>query len=106
MKNLKCPNCGADITTNEAQNTGKCLYCNSRFATEQKTEQKEETTTASTIFNSTFSDPFGKPKKRPKLKVGLLLLFFFINPLILAGYIIITCIRQSAWDKDPNNNKE
>ena len=95
MNNLKCPNCGADITTDDAQTSGKCPYCNSRFAAEKRPEPKPDTTqeTYAKIYNSV------RPKKpRPRLRFGiLLLLFFFGGPLFLV-YIIYVEARKRAWD--------
>ena len=97
MNNLKCPNCGADITTNDAQTSGKCPYCNSRFAAEKKPEPKPEPTATKEAYASIYNSV--RPKKpRPKIRFGiLLLLFFFGGPLFIA-YIIYVEIKKKAWD--------
>ena len=93
MINLKCPNCGADISTDDAQTSGKCPYCNSRFAAEKKPEPKTNTTNENyaSIYNAV------RPKKpRPRIKFGILFLLFFI---------IWNC-TSSSFNFRKRNNKE
>ena len=98
MNNLKCPNCGADISSNEAQTSGKCQYCNTRFAAEKKPEPKIDQTHAE-IYNSIRPD-----KPRPRIRFSIvLLLFFFCGPLFFA-YIVYIEIKKKAWDLKHINN--
>ena len=100
MKILKCPNCGADITTDDAQKTGKCPYCNSRFA-EEKKEEPKPTPEPINIFSNNNDKPKSSPfisKKRPRLRLGLLILFLMCGPVFFFGYIIITEIKKREWD--------
>lgn len=95
MINLKCPNCGADISTDDAQTSGKCPYCNSRFAAEKKPEPKPESTkdTTASIYNSV------RPKNpRPRIKFGILFLLFFISGPLFIAYIIYIEIKKKEWD--------
>ena len=108
MINLKCPNCGADITTDDAQSTGKCPYCNSRFAAEKKpaptyTPPTETQKTASDIFKPL------KPiitvsgdKPRPRIRPLWLVLTCCLGPFFLVGYIILTEMRKKSWDEEHN----
>ena len=107
MNNLKCPNCGADITTDAAQNTGKCSYCNSRFAAEKKPTPTHtpspEPLTASDVFKPL------KPiitvsgdKPRPRIKPLWLVLSCFLGPFFFVGYIVLTEIRKKSWDEAHN----
>ena len=102
MKNIKCPNCGADITTTEAQTTGKCDYCNSRFAPEKEkpvvaepAPEPEKEFLNGDIFES-------KGKKRPRIKIGLLIFFAMCGPVFFISYIVITEIKKHEWDKNHN----
>ena len=100
MNNLKCPNCGADIATDEAQKSGKCPYCNSRFAAEKKEEPKP-TPDLSNIF-SNIETPMVRVnpnKRRPKLRLGLLILFLMCGPIFFFGYILIVEMKKREWDK-------
>ena len=105
MNNLKCPNCGADITTNDAQTTGRCIYCNSRFAAEKKPEPTPppqpaqlEPTPLSDLIRPNITIHTGE--KRPRIKFGLALIFLMLGPFFFFGYIILTEIRKKAWDKE------
>ena len=92
MNNLKCPNCGADISTDEAQTTGKCPYCNSRFAAEKKPEP---------VNNDSYEaiqKAVRPTEPRPRINFGILLILFFFGGPLFLGYIILVEIKKRSWD--------
>ena len=107
MQNLKCPNCGADITTDDAQVSGKCSYCNSRFATEKKrpTPPPQQSTTeplnsAKDVFRPIITVNNNTP--RPRLRVFWLILSLMFGPFFFIGYIVLTEMRKKSWDAAHN----
>lgn len=99
MNNLKCQNCGADITTQAAQKTGKCEYCNSRFAPKKQEEKPvlQNTEEPTEYFNSDLFE--SRDDKRPRIRIVPLLFFMMIGPVFFIGYIILTEMRKKDWDK-------
>lgn len=106
MQNLKCPNCGADITTDDAQTSGRCPYCNSRFAAEKKPEPTYTPEQQKVIedFQPTNTPIFtvDPNKPRPRVRLPLLILFLMLGPIFFIGYIVITELKKSEWDKKHN----
>lgn len=105
MKAGKCPNCGANISVDEAKETGVCEFCGTPFVTEKaiSTTTNNTTNTAQTInyyySSNGESANMRVPKtKRPVLNVGLaiFLCFFYLFP----GLIYIASVKssQKAWD--------
>lgn len=95
MNNLKCQNCGADITSDEAQNSGKCPYCNSRFASEKKVQPKLEDIASTPTINSVRPH---KIPRRPRIRFLILIMLFFLGGPLFIGYIIYVEIQKKIWD--------
>ena len=101
MTNLKCPNCGADITDDQAQSSGKCIYCGSRFASKKVEKQEPPQQLYIPPVNEKHHKESKKPnRRRPRLKPFLLFVFFFMGPVFFVGYIVLTEIRKREYDKE------
>ena len=97
MKESKCPNCGAALKANPHKYNVVCLYCGSRFFTEERVvDSDNEARQPKTV--TIFCRDKNIPPPRPKIRGCMLIVLCILNiwPGIL--YFIIMKNQMKEWD--------
>ena len=102
MKSVRCSGCGANLNFDGSRKIMKCQYCGTVYKDDSKYEKVEplsehqSTTTHTGNINIQVFETSGD---RPKFKLGIFILWlaFGFFPVAII-YLILTKIRQKAWD--------
>ena len=106
--NLKCPNCGATLTTNVKNNYAKCQYCGNEFmisedaeADKKQSARDKEKDVAKKEAKKSKKNPFAQqktanPEKRKASRVSDFIIVFLI---VMAG-LALSLLLDSEKPKD------
>ena len=98
MKQVKCPNCGANIRIEEGKMSAICEFCDSTFLAENSSNQSNTSSNNDTKVINNYITNSTTISKRPVLHMWvavLLILFSFWLGII---YIIYIKHLQKKWD--------
>lgn len=111
MKQVKCKNCGSNITLEKNTKTTVCKYCGSIYITDTENAEQANNTTGKTIFDDLENQVKGlynsfirsdvkveNAPPRPKVNwlVAIILLCCAVWPGVI--YLIAMAMHQKEWD--------